>query len=1089
MATELGQAYVQIMPSAKGISGSISNIIGPEANAAGTAAGKSMGGQLMSTVKKIIVAAGIGKVFQESLMQGSDLQQSLGGIETLFKGSADKVKGYANQAYKTTGMSANAYMENVTSFSASLLQSVGGDTSKSADIANMAMVDMSDNANKMGTNMGDIQNAYQGFAKQNYTMLDNLKLGYGGTQAEMQRLLKDATKITGVKYDISNLADVYNAIHAVQGKLDITGTTAKEAASTFSGSMSAMKAAAQNVLGKMSLGMDIKPDLAALSSTISTFVFGNLIPMIMNIVTSLPTAIAGFLQSAGPAMVKGGQMMMQSLIQGLSTSNSGLASVFKPFISLLMNIQNQMAHLGDAKFDGLKSIFSGLTEVVKTLMGAIAGITNVAFVGLIDIAQKVGSAFDKVFGGSATNEMFGGLQQVIQELTIIVETAFGKISNVIEAVPWEQVFTAAKNAINGFVTILKTLSGILKSALNNDIVKSFGVAVAAMFVAFKGYKIVTSAVASITGVVGTVGKAVTAMKEMGGAISALKTGFSMITGFMGPAGWIVAGIAAVTAGLVFFFTKTKTGQELWQSFVTWLKDAWQNLSDVATTVWSAISDAFSGAVDGIKSAWSSVTDFFSGLWSSISNGAGAAADGARSVWSGLGEFFSSLWQGITDTASAVWTGITDTLSSIWQGIVTVAQNLWGTFGDSLTQIWNGIVQVAQSVWDLLKSVIMAPILLIVDLITGNFGQIATDMSMIWQHIVADVQGIWTGLTTYFSGVLSFIGTYFSTVWTGISTFAISIWTNISNFFINIWNGIVSGAQAIWQGLLSFLINLMASIYTGVTSAWNNIKSGVINAVNAIKSGAINAWNGLTTGISNLVNNLKAFVPAAWNAMKSSVVNIANGIKSGAMSAWNGMVSGVKVIIEKIKSAFNLLSHIDLGAAGRAIMESFHEGLTKAWGKVKDFVGGIGDWIRKHKGPISYDRKLLIPAGNAIMAGLNNGLQDSFAEVKATVSGMSGQLAAAMHPDLTASATGYSATLAQELTTNADQPTVFGDDFSSNHEDDDQDEEIIELLRQIAGKRTVIDGSSVSSGLSPYMSQKTVSRTQTVERGGAVEVRF
>jgi hypothetical protein len=288
-------------------------------------------------------------------MQGSDLQQSLGGIETLFKGSADKVKGYANQAYKTTGMSANAYMENVTSFSASLLQSVGGDTSKSADIANMAMVDMSDNANKMGTNMGDIQNAYQGFAKQNYTMLDNLKLGYGGTQAEMQRLLKDATKITGVKYDISNLADVYNAIHAVQGKLDITGTTAKEAASTFSGSMSAMKAAAQNVLGKMSLGMDIKPDLAALSSTISTFVFNNLIPMIMNIVTSLPTAIVSFLQSAGPAMVKGGQMMMQSLIDGLTSSNSGLASVFQPFVSLLMNVKAQLGNIGNGiNFSGLK---------------------------------------------------------------------------------------------------------------------------------------------------------------------------------------------------------------------------------------------------------------------------------------------------------------------------------------------------------------------------------------------------------------------------------------------------------------------------------------------------------------------------------------------------------------------------------------------------------------------------------------------------------------------------------------------------------------------------------------------------------------
>ena len=1017
MATELGQAYVQIMPSAKGISGSISNIVSPEANAAGVSAGKSMGGQLMSTVKKIIIAAGIGKVFQESLMQGSDLQQSLGGIETLFKGSANKVKGYANQAYKTTGMSANAYMENVTSFSASLLQSVGGNTSKSADIANMAMIDMSDNANKMGTNMGDIQNAYQGFAKQNYTMLDNLKLGYGGTQAEMKRLLKNATKITGVKYDISNLADVYNAIHAIQGKLDITGTTSKEAASTFSGSMSAMKAAAQNVLGKMALGMDIKSDLAALSSTISTFVFNNAIPMIMNIVTSLPAAIFSFLQSAGPAMVKGGRAMLQNLIDGLTSKNGELASIFS----------------------------------------------------------------------STVSDIYDGLQPIIQDLITAVTTVFDKISSIIKAVPWVKVFTVAKNVINEFLEVLNNVRSMLKSALNNDIVKSFGVAVAAMFVAFKGYKVVTTAVATITGLVGTVGKVIATMKEMGGAFSALKTGFSMITGFMGPAGWLVTGIAAVTAGLVFFFTKTKTGQHIWQSFISWLKSAWQNLSETATTVWSAITAAFNGAVDRIKSAWSSVTDFFSGLWTSISGGAVATADNIRSIWSSIGVFFTNLWQVITSTAMTVWTGIKETLSSIWQGLVSFGQSLWSTFGDSLTQIWIGIVQVAQSVWDLLKSVIMTPVLFIVDLVTGNFGQIATDMSMIWQHIVTDVQGIWTGLTTYFSGVLNFISTYFSTVWNGILSFATSIWSAISNFFTSIWNGIVSSARAIWQGLSSFLINLMTSIRTSIVSAWNNIKLGVVNAANGIKSGAINAWNALTTGIRNLVNNLKTFVPVAWNTMKSSVVNIANGIKSGAINAWNGMVSGVKGIVEKIKSKFNLLKNIDLWAAGKAIMDSFHEGLTKAWGKVKKFVGGIGDWIRDHKGPINYDRKLLIPAGREIMSGLNNGLRDSFAEVKTTVIGMSGQLENAMHPNLTTSA-GYSATLAQELTTTVSQPTVF-DDANFDEGKETQDKEIVELLRQIANKQIIIDGASVTDGLSPYISHKTVSRTQTVERGGAVEARF
>ena len=273
MATELGQAYVQIMPSAKGISGSIQKQLDPEADSAGKSAGMKIGAGLMVAATAAVAATGValGKIISSSLSEGANLQQSLGGIETLFKGSADKVKQYANDAYKTAGLSANDYMESVTGFSASLLQSMGGDTEKAAETANMALIDMSDNANKMGTSMESIQYAYQGFAKQNYTMLDNLKLGYGGTKAEMERLLADATKLTGVEYDINNLNDVYNAIHAVQEELGITGTTARESAETFSGSLASMKSAFSNVLGGLSLGQDIQPALQALAETTSTF--------------------------------------------------------------------------------------------------------------------------------------------------------------------------------------------------------------------------------------------------------------------------------------------------------------------------------------------------------------------------------------------------------------------------------------------------------------------------------------------------------------------------------------------------------------------------------------------------------------------------------------------------------------------------------------------------------------------------------------------------------------------------------------------------------------------------------------------------
>lgn len=204
-------------------------------------------GKVLKTVGVALgaVAAAAGaaavKLGKEVVAAYADYEQLVGGIDTLFKDSSQEIQRYAANAYKTAGLSANEYMETVTGFSASLIQSLGGDTEKAAKYADMAITDMSDNANKMGTDMSSIQNAYQGFAKQNYTMLDNLKLGYGGTKQEMERLLADAEKISGVKYDISSYADVVEAIHVMQESMDIAGTTAKEAEATISGSVNALK--------------------------------------------------------------------------------------------------------------------------------------------------------------------------------------------------------------------------------------------------------------------------------------------------------------------------------------------------------------------------------------------------------------------------------------------------------------------------------------------------------------------------------------------------------------------------------------------------------------------------------------------------------------------------------------------------------------------------------------------------------------------------------------------------------------------------------------------------------------------------------
>ncbi len=320
--TTLGTAYVQIVPSAQGIKGSITNLLGGEAKTAGATSGKSLGANIVSFAKKAIIAGAIGKTVMAALNEGAALQQSyLGGLDTLYGDAADKAREYARAASEA-GISMNDYSEQAVSFGASLKQAFGGDAVKAAEAANTAILDMADNSAKMGTDIESIQMAYQGFAKQNYTMLDNLKLGYGGTKTEMERLLSDAEELTGKEYNIDNLGDVYEAIHVIQGELGLTGVAADEAATTFSGSFNAMKAAAQNFLGSLTLGEGVGEAMSQLVTSASTFFFGNFLPMLGTLIAQLPGAIYTFLQQGLPILVSN----VTSLISSLTSSISSVAN-------------------------------------------------------------------------------------------------------------------------------------------------------------------------------------------------------------------------------------------------------------------------------------------------------------------------------------------------------------------------------------------------------------------------------------------------------------------------------------------------------------------------------------------------------------------------------------------------------------------------------------------------------------------------------------------------------------------------------------------------------------------------------------------
>lgn len=322
------------------------------------------------------VAAGataIGALGTKAVAAYADYEQLVGGVETLFKDSQDQVMDYANNAYKTAGLSANEYMETVTSFSASLLQSLDGDTSAAADKANLAITDMSDNANKMGTDMTSIQNAYQGFAKSNYTMLDNLKLGYGGTQAEMERLLADAEKISGIKYDISSYADIVDAIHVVQTEMGITGTTAEEAASTIQGSFGMMKSAWQNLVTGMA---DPSQDLGVLVGNFTDSIVtvgNNLIPRIQNLlprIVEATTSLVGTVSEQLPAILG---TVLPSLVEGATSLVTGLMGALPEVLEVLADVAPTVINtLVPALIELLPQITQTGIDVVVSLAQGIA---------------------------------------------------------------------------------------------------------------------------------------------------------------------------------------------------------------------------------------------------------------------------------------------------------------------------------------------------------------------------------------------------------------------------------------------------------------------------------------------------------------------------------------------------------------------------------------------------------------------------------------------------------------------------------------------------------------------------------------------
>jgi len=462
------------------------------------AVGKAVAGAAIATTAAI---AGITKKAVEGY---ADFEQLSGGVEKLFGDASQAVMQNASQAFKTAGLTANEYMEQATSFSASLIQSLGGDTAKAAQITDMAIQDMADNMNVFGSDMESIQNAYQGFAKQNYTMLDNLKLGYGGTKSEMERLLADATKLTGVKYSIDNLSDVYEAIHAIQVETNITGTTSKEAASTISGSIGMMKASWSNMLTAMGTGEGFGQQFNEFTQSLHQ-VATNILPvvkeailgaadMIGSLVPDLVGAISNLLPELIPTVLYVVQSLFESivpyipdfiqmlvdmipqLIQAIMTILDGVLAVLPDIIqgitTLILAIVQELTKpetltmILNAGIRLLLTLVKAIPQIIEALYNAMPDIIN----GIIDFLTDPVTIKSLIL---ASVELFMALVKAIPQILGALFGAFSKLFSHL----WEKlkgIFTsfAAKfgDAISGiFKGAINAVLGFIEGALNAPI--------------------------------------------------------------------------------------------------------------------------------------------------------------------------------------------------------------------------------------------------------------------------------------------------------------------------------------------------------------------------------------------------------------------------------------------------------------------------------------------------------------------------------------------------------------------------------------------------------------------------------------------
>lgn len=779
----------------------------------------------------------------------ADWEQLTGGVTTLFKNSAAKIVAYAEDAFYTAGVSANEYMETVTGFSASLISSCAGDTEKAAAVANMAMIDMADNANKMGTTIETVRTAYQGFSKQQYMLLDNLKLGYGGTKTEMERLLKDAQAFSGVKYDINNLADVYNAIHVIQEKLGIAGATAEEAEKTITGSANMTKAAWKNVLTAIAGGGDLDKAINNLVFSITKY-FENIEPVVERSLVGIGELIS----KIAPKLV---QTVAKALIKAIP---SLLSSVYQMIVGTANGIYQGIIALFSGK-DSTSEISVKLNSVAESADSAAkaenelaAGITSAA-----KAAKKSMAGFDELntLQGNTADDS-GGFSMTASNTTTVTPdgdaegSPLAPLAKLIEGVdltPLKESLAGLKDAFGGLVGVM---SGVF-SWVWEEILQPLA-----------GWFIEDAAPASIDAVSA-------AFEGLSATVSVIIEAFQGCWDELQPIfQWIGDTVLVVLQDL------KEIGDGIakkWNDNKDKISQTFKNIGDVISKVWAVVGpiltwlrDALSTLAvnlplnelqiffDRLYAISEILAGIFNGDFSQVLNGFGAAIGAeteygeaqvktfasaigidldAVDQWvnqamTDIGQWFTDAWDGIVQCWEGVAAWFDETviapLKEFWAPIGEWFGELFGGIQQTLDDVFYNIGVIASGCWEVIEAAW--------DIVSTWFDEnvvqpVATFFTDLWDGVSKAASGAWDGICGVFNSVASWFDT--------------EVIQPVTKFFSDLWTGIEEAASDAWDGVVG--------VFEGIGEWFKGIINGIIEALNS-------ALRWIFGGINDLLRSIK-----------------------------------------------------------------------------------------------------------------------------------------------------------------------------------------------------------------------------------------